>query len=79
MVNLLAGRAVVPELLQQDVHARTGWPRRSPGCWTMRRRGRRSGAAFRDVLASLAPPQGRPSEAAAAEVLAVLEAAQLRP
>jgi len=35
--------------------------------------------AFRGVLASLAPPQGRPSEAAAAEVLAALDAAQLRP
>ncbi len=78
MVNLLAGSAVVPELLQQacrpDRLAATvaGLLDDAAAREAQRR-------AFRDVLASLAPPQGRPSEAAAAEVLAVLEAAQLRP
>jgi lipid-A-disaccharide synthase len=72
MVNLLAGRAVVPELLQQECR-----PERlaavlaplleDPGAAMAQR------AAFRAVTASLAPPQGRPSAAAAAEVLRVLD------
>jgi lipid-A-disaccharide synthase len=76
MVNLLAGRAVVPELLQEDctpdklaatVLALLG----DAGMAAAQR------AAFEDVVASLVPPAGRPSDAAAAEVLRVLD--QLRP
>ena len=78
MVNLLAGSAVVPELLQQACRpdrlaATVAGLLDDAAARAAQRR------AFGDVLASLAPPQGRPSEAAAAEVLAVLEAAQLRP
>jgi lipid-A-disaccharide synthase len=78
MVNLLAGSAVVPELLQgacrPDRLAATVAGLLDDAAAREAQR-----QAFRGVLASLAPPLGRPSEAAAAEVLAVLEAAQLRP
>jgi lipid-A-disaccharide synthase len=78
MVNLLAGRAVVPELLQQDctpeklattVQRLLG----DPAAAAAQR------AAFRAVMASLSPGGRSPSAAAAAEVLGVLAAAQLRP
>ncbi len=73
MVNLLAGRAVVPELLQQDctpgklaevVRELLG----NPHAATAQR------AAFRAIAASLAAPCGLPSDAAAAEVLLLLDA-----
>ncbi len=72
MVNLLAGRAVVPELLQRDcapgplaavVRGLIGEPARAAA----------QRAAFAPVLASLAAPVGLPSDAAAREVLAVLD------
>jgi lipid-A-disaccharide synthase len=72
MVNLLAGGAVVPELLQQECNpaalARTvqALIGDAPAAATQR-------AAFRRVVASLAAPAGLPSEAAAAEVLATME------
>ncbi len=78
MVNLLAGRAVVPELLQQDCRP----DRLAATVATLiedRDAAAAQRAAFRDVMASLAPPHGRPSAAAAAEVLAVLDGAYCRP
>jgi lipid-A-disaccharide synthase len=73
MVNLLAGRAVVPELLQHD-----GSPERLAetvaGLMTDPAQADAQRAAFRAVMASLAPPAGRPSAAAAAEVLRLVDA-----
>ncbi len=78
MVNLLAGRLVVPELLQQDCR-----PDRLAatlaGLLDDAAAAAAQRAAFRAVIATLAPPRGLPSAAAAAEVLAVLDAAQARP
>ena len=75
MVNLLAGRGLVPELLQQECR-----PERlaeellillaDPAAAQAQRDG------FRTVIASLAAPDGAPSFAAAAEVLRTLDAAQ---
>jgi lipid-A-disaccharide synthase len=72
MVNLLAGAAVVPELLQQDcTPAKLAAVVRTlladPAAGAAQR------AAFRGVVSSLAPPLGLPSDAAAAEILAVLD------
>ena len=73
MVNLLAGQALVPELLQQDCNPRTlaetvlrllDDPTQAA---TQR-------AGFAAVIASLRPPQGLPSYAAAAEILDTLTA-----
>ena len=72
MVNLLAGRAVVPELLQGDcapaplaavVRTLLG----DPAAGAAQR------AAFAGVIAQLAAPVGLPSDAAAREVLDVLD------
>ena len=72
MVNLLAGRAVVPELLQQDCR-----PDRLAATVAALIEDRDAAAAqraaFREVIARLAPPHGTPSAAAAEEVLAVLD------
>ena len=73
MVNLLAGRQVVPELLQQDCTAgklsRTVLTLlRDPAAGAAQR------AAFGQIMASLTPASGLPSAAAAAQVLAVLDA-----
>ena len=72
MVNLLAGRLVVPELLQQDctperLAATVTTLIREPATAEAQR------AAFRDIAAALRPPQGLPSAAAAAAVLGLLE------
>lgn len=75
MVNLLAGREVVPELLQGDCTAQKLAD-------TVRRLLRDPAAAqaqrdaFRPLLEGLRPPEGTPSEAAAREVLGVLDQAR---
>jgi len=71
LVNLLAGRAVVPEFIQA-----AGSPARladtvyhlltDPAAATAQR------AAFREVMARLTPPEGTPSQAAARAVLELL-------
>jgi lipid-A-disaccharide synthase len=68
MVNLLAGRAVVPELLQQDCN-----PEKLSRTVLDLLAGSDQKAAFGAVIESLRPPQGLPSEAAAREVLEVLD------
>jgi lipid-A-disaccharide synthase len=78
MVNLLAGRLVVPELLQQDctaekLAATLGILLDDPAAADVQR------AAFREVMAGLSPAGRAPSVAAAEAVLAVLGAAQVRP
>ena len=71
MVNLLAGRLVVPELLQEDCYpeklAATLGTLLQDGSAAAAQR-----AAFREVMATLAPQGRLPSEAAADEVLRVL-------
>ena len=78
MVNLLAGRLIVPELLQQDctpakLAAIVRQLLTNPAAADMQR------AAFRGVMAALAPPHGLPSAAAAAAVLELLADPQTRP
>jgi lipid-A-disaccharide synthase len=72
MVNLLAGRLVVPELLQQDCT-----PEKLAATLhtllTDRTAATAQRAAFAGVMASLAAPGRLPSVAAAAEVLRLLE------
>lgn len=72
LVNLLAEREVVPELLQQDctppaLAAALVRLLRDQGAVAAQR------AGFAEVLARLRPPEGLPSEAAAVAVLAVLD------
>jgi lipid-A-disaccharide synthase len=77
MVNLLAGRAVVPELLQQDctpekLAATLLDLVRNPAVAAAQR------AAFQDLLAGLRPAEGVPSEAAAQAVLALIDSDEAR-
>ena len=72
ILNLIAGREIVPELLQQDctperIAAALVPLLTDPAAAAAQR------TACRAVLAQLAPPVGTPSAAAAAEVLALLE------
>ena len=72
MVNLLAGRALVPELLQQDCNAGMLAATvlrllRDPTAAAAQRDG------FRGVVQSLRPPGGVPSQAAAQAVLDLLD------
>jgi lipid-A-disaccharide synthase len=74
MVNLLAGRELVPELIQDDctaekLAAAMGKLLSDTGAADAQR------AALREVVQSLRPASGLPSAAAAAEVLALLDAA----
>jgi lipid-A-disaccharide synthase len=71
MVNLLAGREVVPELIQEHctpgrLAAEVGRLIENEDAANAQR------AAFAAVMASLRPPQGLPSDAAATAVLALL-------
>lgn len=80
LVNLLAGRAVLPELLQQDCTA----PKLAAAIGALLDDPAAAGAqreAARAVIDTLRPPAGLPSAAAAAEVLALLDAPgrRLRP
>ena len=77
MVNLLAGRAVVPELLQGDctpqrLAATIGRLLDDPAARGAQR------AAFAEILRSLQAPAGRPSDAAAHAVLEMLDEATYR-
>ncbi len=68
MINLLAGRALVPELLQQDcaperLAATVGELLKSPNAAAKQR------AGFAAALATLQAPSGTPSSAAAQEIL----------
>ena len=71
MVNLLAGRALVPELLQQDCT-----PRKLADTVLELLRDEAAAAAqragFQEVIAGLRAPDGVPSEAAAREVMGVI-------
>ncbi len=74
MVNLLAGRALVPELLQQDCTPE----KLSRTVLDLFERPEQADAqrdGFRGVIDRLRPPDGLPSEAAAREVLALLDQA----
>jgi lipid-A-disaccharide synthase len=74
MVNLLAGRELVPELLQQDCRPdRLRAVLRS--LLTDQAAAGAQRAAFATIMATLAAPAGLPSEAAAAAVLEVLDQA----
>ena len=74
MVNLLAGREIVPDLLQEQCRAdlleQTVLDLLADGSAAERQR-----EALAGVLASLRPPAGLPSDAAAREVLGLLDQA----
>jgi lipid-A-disaccharide synthase len=71
MVNLLAGRAVVPELLQQDCTA-AGLAATVETLLGDAAAAAAQKSAFREVMTMLRPPAGTPAEAAAREVLAAM-------
>jgi lipid-A-disaccharide synthase len=72
MVNLLAGRQIVPELLQGDC-APDKLRAVVRALLTDAREAAAQRAAFGDVVTSLRAPEGLPADAAAEAVLAVLE------
>ena len=72
MINLLAGRALVPELLQQDCTP-AKLSETLHGLITGESAAATQRAGFAAALASLRAPAGTPSSAAAARVLAKLE------
>lgn len=78
MVNLLAGRGLVPELLQHDCN-----PKRLAETVEQLLGDRVVAQAqrdgFRAVMDSLRPPVGTPSDAAAREVLTLLSQGQVQP
>ena len=72
MVNLLAGREVVPELLQANCTAET-LSRTTLRLLRDPAVGQAQREAFGTLLDTLRPPEGTPSEAAARQVLQVLD------
>jgi len=72
MVNLLAGREIVPELLQQDC---TPAKLRETLCTLLTDEATAGAqrAAFAEIIASLRAPFGLPADAAAKAVLDVLD------
>ncbi len=71
LANLLAGRMVIPEFIQQDYTA----PKLADCLATLLTDPAAAAAqraAFRAIAADLAPPDATPSQAAAAEVLALI-------
>jgi lipid-A-disaccharide synthase len=78
MVNLLVGREVVPELIQERctptrLAAEVGRLIESEEAADIQR------AAFAAVMESLRPPRGLPSEAAASAILALISSAAPTP
>ena len=68
MINLLAGRALVPELLQEDCRA-DRLAETLLGLLRDPAQAEAQRAGFAAALASLQAPEGTPSEAAAREIL----------
>lgn len=72
LVNLLAGREVVPELIQENCTPPL-LTKRLARLLTDPQEAAAQRMAFRDIAAGLAPPGMAPSRAAAAEVLALID------